>query len=330
MDIRKDIYPMPEAQQYLEELTCKTREAFPTVFPTVAHVIQYVNNFKSPKIAGLFLDIGNYYNSTKFYTCPKCKPSQSQSCQRCNSTTLEMPPFNKLIMVLAVAEKLASVESSNIEGWVDFYDWVNRKDVTEEYTQVLRKGKFRDFSALMDSLKGRWNSEYANITKVTNFLKTIMSGEEKAALIKTIRYIQAVPELPAALDSEEEIRSYVRNNCKRAETALPVCFELREYWKCYAIGEHGYCRGKSNCPLMADRGKLDKCFKDTVKTIYEWRSKFVHDLQLPPVRETTLFGVRYKGKFVNVEVTTVDFEAVFEGLVMKFFNKFQVTNSKKK
>ncbi len=331
MDIRNDIYPLPEAQKYLQALASRTQEAFPALFHTADDVIIYVNNFKNPKIAGLFLDVGNYYNSAKYYTCPKCSPpKQTQTCPSCNST-LEMPPFTVLVMVMSVMEKLASVESSDVEGWVDFYDWVSRKDVDEEYLQVLRKGKFRDFASLMDSLKGRWSKEFGGITKVTNFLRAIMSPEEKQALIKSIRYLQAVPELSTqSFASAEDVKNYVKKNpAKTSEVALPACFELKEYWKCYANGA-GYCRDKSNCPIAADKEKLDKCFKDTVKTIYEWRSRFIHDLQLPPLRETAIYGVRYKGRYVVAELTTTDFKPVFEGLVKKFFDKYQVAPAKKK
>ncbi len=345
MDIRNDIYPLPEAQKYLQALTYRTQEALPTIFPTVDDVIRYVNNFKNPKIAGLFLDVGNYYNSAKFYTCPKCAPPhQTETCPSCNNT-LETPPFTMLIMVLSVMEKLASVESSGVEGWVEFYDWVNRRDVDEEYTQVLRKGKFRDFSALMDSLKGRWSKEFGGITKVTNFLKEIMSPKEKLALIKSIKYLQTVPELPSQKHSnieskvvfvgEEDIKSYVKKNSdKTSEAALPACFELRQYWKCYVTASNGsglgYCPDKSDCPLVTDKEKLDKCFKDTIKTIYEWRSRFIHDLQLPPARETALYGVRYKGQYTVAEVRTMEFKPVFEGLIKKFFDNYQATQQKKK
>lgn len=336
MDIRTDIYPIPENKKYLEALAKRTQEAFPMVFPTVDAVIIYVNNFKNPKIAGLFLDVGNYYNATKFYTCPKCTPpKQTQTCPSCNNTP-EMPPFTMLIMVMSVMEKLASMESSGVESWVDFFEWVSRRDVDEEYKQVLRKGQFRDFAALMDSLKGRWSKEFASITKITNFFRAFMSSEEKQALIKTIKYLQTVPALSAqTFASAEDIKNYVKENpAKTIEAALPACFELREYWKCYNTAVNGsgqgYCRDKSHCPIVTDEAKLDKCFKDTIKTIYEWRSRFIHDLQLPPVREIALYGVQYKGKYAVAEVAISEFKPVFECLIKKFFDNYQVTPSKKK
>jgi len=339
MDIRKDINPLPETQKYVQSLIYRTQEAFPTIFPTVNDVIQYVNNFKSPKIAGLFLDVGNYYNSAKYYTCPKCNPpKQTQTCPQC-SDTLEMPPFTMLIRALSIIEKLASIESSGIESWMDFHDWVSRKDVDAEYRQVLRKGLFRDFTALIDSLKGRWSKEFANSTKVINFLKETLSPKEKQSFIKSIKYLQTVPELPTheskvIFANEEEIKKYVKRNYeKTSHIALPACFELIQYWKCYSTATNGvgvgYC-DKSDCPIAADKGKLDKCFKDTIKTIYEWRSKFIHDLQLPPVRENALYGVRYKGQYSVAELTTTEFKPVFENLIKKFFDNYQITLSKKK
>jgi hypothetical protein len=235
---------------------------------------------------------------------------------------------------MSVLEKLAFAESSNVMDWVDFYDWINRKDVDTEYTQVLRKGKFRDFTALAESLKGRWSKEFASITKVTNFLREIMNPQEKLALIKSIKYLHTVPELSSnTFTNEEDIKNYVKKNpSKTTKVALPACFELREYWKCYTTSSsgQGYCCDKSDCPIIANKGKMDKCFKDTIKTIYEWRSSFIHDAQLPPLREHAIYGVRYKGKYVIAELTTENFMPIFEDLVKKFFDKYQVPRSKKK
>jgi hypothetical protein len=359
MDIRKDIYSIPEAQNYLQALAYRTQEAFPTIFPTVDDVIKYVNNFKNAKIAELFLDIGYYYNSAKYYKCPKCfPPKRIDTCPNCGGT-FEMPAFIVLIMVISVMEKLASVDSGGIESWVDFYDWVSRKDINKEYTQGLRNGKFKNSNAFVDSLKARWSLEFGSLTKVTNFLKAIMNPEEKRELIKSIRYFQKIPNLPpkkmpevkpnASLEdiektihkqiedeqeiifkTKEDIENYVKNNeFGTTLEALPICFDSNRFWNCYAIDGfghgQGFCRFKYDCTLLTNLQKLDKCFKETVRTIYDWRSKFVHDAKLPPVRETAINGTIYKGKYVVVELTTSDFKKVFEKLVKKFFDKFQNT-----
>jgi len=360
MDIRNDIY-QPEAQKYLKGLAYRTQEAFPAAFPTIDEVIKYVNNFKTGKIAELFLNIGDYYNSAKYYTCPKCfPPKRIETCPHCEGT-FEMPAFVVLIMVISVMEKLASVDSIGVESWVDFYDWVNLKDINIEYAQALRKGKFKDFKALMDSLKARWSVEFGSLAKVSNFLKTIMSAEEKRALIKSIKYPQKVPELPPnkmpnieanrncedtlktwykvvednqkiIFKTQEDFKSYFKQNgSKTALEALPVCYDKDRFWNCYAVDSfghgQGYCRFKHDCALLTNEQKLDKSFKETVKTIYEWRSKFVHDVQLPPVKETTISVAIYKGKYVIVELATTDFKTVFERLVKKFFDKFQITST---
>jgi hypothetical protein len=312
MDIRTDIYPLPEAQKYLQALTCRTQEAFPKLFATPDDVTAYVNNFKNPKIAGLFLDVGNYYNST-----------------------LETPPFTTLTMFITVMEKLASAESSGFEGWVDFLDWVNRKDVDAEYKQVLRKGNFRDFSALMDSLKGRWSKEFADVTKTTNFLKDLMSPTEKYAVITSLKYLQTVPDVPIQKEAgslpanEVAIKDYVKkNSAKTTEVALPACFEPKEYWRC--LTSQGYCCDKAKCPMAADKEKLDRCFKDTVKIIYEWRNLYLHDLKVPPQEGNTVYGVRYKGKYVPVELTVTEVKPVFEGFIKRFFDNYQIPPAKKK
>jgi hypothetical protein len=310
MDIRKDIYPLPEAQQYLQALTKRTQEAYPEIFSNADDVIAYVNNFKNPKIAGLFLDVGNYYNST-----------------------LETPPFTMLIAFISVMEKLSSLESSGAGDWVDFLDWVNRKDVDAEYKLVLRKGNFRDFSALMDSLHGRWSKEFADVTKTTNFLKEVMKPEEKYTVVTCIKYLQTVPDVPISKESgslpanEAAIKEYVKkNSAKTVEVALPACFEPKEYWRC--LTSQGYCCDKTHCPLVADKEKLDRCFKDTVKTVYEWRNLSIHDLKVPPLREPYVYGVRYKGKYVPVELTVNELKPVFVGFVKRFFDKYQMPPAK--
>jgi len=233
-------------------------------------------------------------------------------------------------MALSVMEKLATVESSGVESWVDFSDWVSRKDVEEEYAQVLRKGKFRDFSALMESLKGRWSKEFGGLTKTTNFLRASLSAEEKLTLIKSIRFLQAAPELPARnFAGDEEIKSYVKSNGdKTRQAGLPSCFEPRQYWKCYAkTSVQGYCADKSSCPLAADKDRLDKFFKESVKTLYDWRNRFIHDLKLPPVREGAFYGVHYRGSLTVAELKVAMFKPVLEGLIKKFFDKYQIQNS---
>ena len=360
MDIRNDIYSNPEAQKYLQAFAYRTQEAFPNIFSTVDDVIRYVNNFKNPKIAGLFLNIGDYYHSAKFYSCPKCfPPKRIETCPHCNST-FEMPAFIVLIMIISVMEKLASVDSSSVKSWVDFYGWVSRKDINKEYNEALENGQFKDFKDLMDKLKAQYSAEFGSFTKVTSFLSTIMSAEEKRALIMSIKYLQKVPDLPPhkipdpkpntsfedikkrveqaiqedqkiTFKNEEDVKRYVKQNgSKTVWEALPVCYNNKEYWKCYAVEYdghgHGYCRFKYDCALLSDKQKLDESFKVTVKTIYEWRSKFVHDVQLPPVRETAIYGGRHKDKYVIVELTTTDFKPVFERLVKKFFDKFQVNH----
>jgi hypothetical protein len=355
-DIRSDFYP-PEAQRYLQALAYKTQEAFPEAFPAVEDVIKYTNNFKDPKMGELFLDIGNYYNSAKYYTCPNCfPPKRIEVCPNCNST-FEMPAFIVLIMIISIMEKLASVDSSNVGSWVDFYNWVSRKEINQKYEQALKRGQITDYKQLMDALKAQYSTEYGSLTRVSSFLDTIMSAEEKQALIKSIKYIQKVPDLPpnkmpemepnasfedmrkimeqlieedqkVTFNNEEDVKEHVkRNGSKTVWEALPVCYDNEEYWKCYAIEwdghGHGYCRFKYDCALLTDKEKLATCFKDTIKTIYDWRSKFVHDVQLPPVRETAIYGALYKNKYVVVELTTTNFKPVFERLVKKFFDKFQ-------
>jgi hypothetical protein len=348
MVLRNDIYS-PEAQKYLDTLVNRTQQAFPTIFPTTNDVINYVNNFKTAKLAELFLDIGDYYNSAKYYTCPECiPPKKVETCPSCQNT-IEMPDFILLIMAFSVMEKLAFVESSGIENWVDFYDWVSRKDITAEYWQTLKKGKFRDFNALVDSLKARWNREYGSLTKVTNFLLAIMSPNEKQTLIKSIRYIQKVPNLPTTnkttitqpehnqqitFTSQEELKEYIKQNSTQTTLhALPICYEKNRPWNCYTINNsqqnQGYCQNKNDCTLISDVHKLDKCLKDTIKTLHDWQTKFIHDAQLPPTKELSIYGETISKDKYLATLSTTQFKTVFEQLVKKFFDKYQTEQNHK-
>ncbi|NLB75247.1 MAG: hypothetical protein GX799_02100, partial [Crenarchaeota archaeon] len=92
----------------------------------------------------------------------------------------------------------------------------------------------------------------------------------------------------------------------------------------------GYCCDKANCPIRADESKLDKCFKETVKSIYEFRNKFIHDLQLPPIGNSVLYEVQNKGKYTTAELTATEIKPVIEGLIKKFFDNYQLSIKTKK
>ena len=186
-----------------------------------------------------------------------------------------------------------------------------------------------------------------------------MNQDEKLKLIKSIRYVQKAPELPSVnkpqmepdtsfedtqksngptfednqkitFKTQEDVKQYFKQSgSKTASEALPICFDYDSFWKCYAVDSfghgEGFCRSNNDCPLLTDESKVDKCFKETVRTIYDWRRQFIHDAQLPPIRESASVGAIYKGKHCAVELATADFKMVFERLVKKFFDKFQAT-----
>lgn len=107
---------------------------------------------------------------------------------------------------------------------------------------------------------------------------------------------------------------------------MPICFNEKEYWKCYSTDPYGhgqgYCRYNYDCPLPIDRELLDDRLKKTIQTIYDWRSKFVHQMILPPIRETASLSSYYKGKPIIVELTIKDFRPVFEEILKRYFKRF--------
>ena len=265
-------------------------------------------------------------------------------------------------MIISIMEKLASVNLSGVESWVDFYNWVSKKEITQRYENLLESREIKSFKQLMSELKSQYSSEFGSINKVVNFLSTSMDASEKQALIKSIKFMREVPELPPfkmpepepnadfdemletmqsltqdsrgiTFENEEAVKEFVKQNgSKKVWEALPACYDGKQYWRCYAIEfdgtGHGYCRFKYDCALLIDKQKLEECFRSTVKMVYEWRSKFVHDVELPPVRENAIFGTRYKNNYVIGELTTTDFKAIFERLVKRFFDSYQATKLK--
>ena len=105
LEIRKDIFPKLEphkAQEVLEGFVYLTHSAFKGIFPTEDSIINYIDNFKNPKIAKIFLETGKYYYYAKNYRCPTCFPSKHlEKCPNCQKP-LEMPSFLVLIMIISI------------------------------------------------------------------------------------------------------------------------------------------------------------------------------------------------------------------------------------
>jgi len=135
------------------------------------------------------------------------------------------------------------------------------------------------------------------------------------------------------LTTYEDIKAYVENNnYKTTFEALPICFDNEKYWECYATRHGqglGYCYQVYDCRLVRDQDKfqektlLDECFEKTVRTLYDWRRKFVHEAKLPPIREVANVGGRYKKNFIIVELTTTELKPVFEKMLKRYFKHHQ-------
>lgn len=355
MDIRRDAFSNVKDRRLLKGLVYRTHEAFNALFSTEEEVTNYVNSFADPRIAELFLEVGDYYHSAKYYSCPNCfPPKRIEKCPHCKNA-FEMPAYIVLIMIISIMEKL----SLGLGNWKDFIDWLGKGEVRNEYQELLRNGEeIKGCEELISSLKKQWRKEYGSSAKITEFFGKFMIDEEKIELIKSIRYIIEAPELPPkkinsekpstsqkaqevfenwkqAFEKEQQLmfktdndlKNYVkRNNFKTAWEVLPICFNRREYWKCYSKDFYGhgqgYCRLNYACSLPNDKKSLDRCFNKTIKTIYDWRSKFVHQITLPPIRETSILSSYYKGKPIIVELTIKDFRPVFEKMLKRYFDQF--------
>ena len=74
---------------------------------------------------------------------------------------------------------------------------------------------------------------------------------------------------------------------------------------------------------MSDKDMLDEVFKETIKTLYDWRSEFVHGERLPPITEFASLYDLYDGKPIIVELTTSQLRPIFEAMVKRYFDAQQ-------
>lgn len=350
LDIQSDFFPDQEVRRQLL-LAHRIRDAFPKTFRTVEDVLKYIKDFKDTQKAELFLEIGDFYNSAKFYKCPVCQPFPSEGKQACSECkkTLEMPAFIFLIMSISIMEKLAFVDSKFPEEWMDSENWIKQKTVKNEASTKLKDGT--EFGELIDALFERYHKEYGGQKQLITFMWDNMTVEERIQLVKSIIYYTKAPYLPHlkflefqskgpqifeehrkyVFETKKDIKEYVKKNeFKQYLERLPICFDKERFSDCYVTDcsgyAHGYCEHNPACPLMNEEERLKENFNKTVRTIYEWRSEFVHSGQLPPIKETPIYGsypTIISKKMALVKLTTSDLKPIFERLVMSFFDKFK-------
>jgi hypothetical protein len=361
MKVREDIFPEIEGyektQDILQGLANLGFRAFNGLFSSKDEVIQYINSFEKPEIARRFLEIGEFYYFAKFYYCPKCfPPKQIEKCPYCKNP-FEMPAYLVLITIISIMERL----SRDLSEYVDFFEWTGDKKLIDNYQIKLElSGQSGDFGKLVLNLREDWRKDYGSVTKITDFFRKFLKKEEKIEFIKSIRYLIKVPELPPKhmenidgkkseevskifenwkktieeeqqllFETDDDIKNYViRNNSKVMWEALPICFNKEEYWKCYSRDSSGrglgYCHYNYYCPLDKNEKLLDDCFNKIVKTVYDWRSEFLHDARIPPIRETAMLGGIYKKKPIIVELTTTELKPVFERMLKRYFDQYQM------
>jgi hypothetical protein len=358
--IREDIFPEIEGydntQSFLQRLAEMTFQALDGLFSSKDEVVQYINNFCNAEIAKEFLEITEFYYSAKFYYCPNCfPPKRIDECPHCKQN-FEMPAYIVLIMIVSIMERL----SRCLDDYVDFFEWTDKKEVIDKFqTKLDLSGEKKEAQEFISNLREEWRRNYGSVTKITEFFDKFLEKEEKIKFIKSIRYFMKVPELPPKhlenvnvrthdkvekiiqdwektiekeeqllFKSDEDVKRYVANNNSVIWEALPVCFNKEQYWTCYGKDHYhrgtGYCRYNYHCPLYSDEKVLSECFKKTVKTVYDWRSKFAHNAQIPPITETAIHGGVYNGKKTLVELTTTELKPVFERMLKRYFDDYQM------
>jgi hypothetical protein len=356
MKVREDIYPeanKTRIQDVLQALAHVALQSFDSIFSSEDDLVRYINNFASARRARQFLEVGEFYHFAKFYYCPSFGCKRIEICPICGKP-FEVPAYIVLIMIISIMEQL----SLGLNKFTDFYDWVGKSKIVRDYQNMLDSREIKGYEELLHSLKDSWNQEYGSVTKVTEFLDNFMEKEEKVEFIKSIRYLREVPDLPPkhmsslektpeemerifeewkktfekesqlSFKTDEDVKNYVKNSdlCL-AKRALPECFDEKHYWKCYSKDPYGrglgYCRDDYHCPIVHDEKMLDKYFKKAVRTIYDWRSKFVHEAKLPPINEVASLGTIYKKKPILVDLTTTKLKPTFERMLKRYFDEFQ-------
>jgi len=214
MKIREDIFHEIEGyektQDIVQGLANLAFQALSGLFSSRDEVIQYINNFENPKIARLFLEIGEFYYFTKFYYCPKCfPPKRIEKCPYCKST-FEMPAYAVLIMVISIMERL----SRGLKEYEEFHKWTGRKDIIKSHlTKFKLPLGVREIRKFVSTLREDWRRDYGSRTKTTEFFKEYLEREEKIEFVKSIRYLIKVPELPPK--RMENINGKTREEAKR-------------------------------------------------------------------------------------------------------------------
>jgi len=358
MKVREDIYPeanKTRIQGILQGLARVTLQSFDSIFSSEDDLVRYINNFASARSARQFLEVGEFYHFAKFYYCPSFGCKKIEICPNCGKP-FEVPAYIVLIMIVSIMEWL----SSGFEKFTDFYDWVDKRKIVRDYQNKLDSGEIKGYEELVRSLREHWNQEYGSVTKVTKFFDEFMKKEEKVGLIKSVLYLKQVPDLPPKsigsltrtkrheeitriyeelnkafekesqliFKTDEDVKNYVKSsNLNKTNRALPVCFDEEHYWKCYSRDPYGrgigYCHYHHFCPLIRDEKMLNEYFKETLETIYDWRSKFVHEAKLPPIREVASLGTIYEKRSIIVNLTTTKLKPTFERMLKRYFDQFQ-------
>jgi len=347
--IRDDIYPDaigPERNQIIDFWLNLVYQSFQDIFSSKEEMIDYINNLESPDYAELFLETGKLYYRAKYYHCPNCW-RKIETCPQCNRD-IEVRSFTVLTMIISIMEKL----SRGVIDYLPFDQWSSKKEITQKYQEEMDSDNISNVKDLIEAMKREYYSLFGSITNVTDFFTKFLTPQEKIEFIKSIRFTKRVPDLPPRMpdidkittkgevddffkhEKEEQIelkkvtdiRKYIENK-KIQDTfrALPLCFDEDAPLRCYDIGflrgGVGYCHyNYIDCKLLTDEDVLNDCFKEIIKTIYKWRSEYVHGERLPPIRELMALGDIYNGKLIYVELTTSNLKPIFERMVKRYFD----------
>jgi len=300
--IRNDLFPGVEKifQKYIIDARIEIIQSiFSSTFKDNNEVIDFINNLSDQKDAELLIETAAFLYVLKFNV---------------NETFKSV----WLIGLFSVFEKL------NGPDWQDYTNWINKKN-NSDINKIISKFKEIENSDYLNFLKkvnNKYLEKYGAIKRVRDFTNKYLQTKTKIMLISSLKtkktkFVSGYtkrdrPELK--VKNIEELKKY---GFIIHDFFMPECYDWEE---CYIKGRN--C-SIDKCPLNHDTEKLETQFNKAIKILYTFRSNFVHDANIPPVRNGHILG-RYKKNLISIDIQFDRFwEECLKGIIEFFKNKIE-------
>ena len=304
--IREDIFPNLKDDIFdtrantLDSWINEALEPFQALFPTKNTFINYLNSFKKPQDAELFIRLSHFYGVSKIY---------------------EKSSYVKLIMIVSIIEKMVTKEKK----YVPFKDWIfTQNKLIKDHLSEEYQNNIKSFKNILKILKKEYHKKYGSQRNVFIFFKKYVNLKDKIEMIKSFKLQQkdVVSQYTRLLYTPphllvNKINKLSKYNYKIMKIHMPICYN----WK-YCYVQYGVCHPDIGCLLKVDQKIRNKILRDIVSVIYGMRSDFVHNAKVPPISKKGIdFTVgTYKKEIVFIEISIDKFEKIFEHAFKKYFD----------